>query len=367
MKIGIVTIFNVLNYGAVLQGLALYKAIEDMGHEAYMINYIPKRLKRKTKQVLYDKEVSLCANAKNFVKRTILGIGRGKTKAFRRFLHNNERATATCETINDSFINGKFNYIVVGSDQVWNPEYTEGNIDENFTLRHVTATRKISFSSSLGSCVLSDDNKSFLKNSLASFDAVSVREEYAKKLLTEIGIERVERTCDPTFLLEQSQWHKLINKADKGLCPPKKYLLIYTFDHDKRCFEVAQNIAQRLDLRIVSISSCIPKPRCVMKQFSSLSPSGFLALFEQSSFVVTNSFHGTCFSLIFEKDFISVNKTNNPVRIQDLLSDFGLLSRLYKAPEDLKKLELPINYALANKKKAAIRQKAITYLQKSLC
>jgi len=365
-KIGIVTIFNVLNYGAVLQGFALYKTIEKLGLEPYMINYVPKRLMVKTSQHIYNRELSIYANIKGFIKRFLFGIGYGKEKSFRSFLRNNERITRNTDVIDDVFLNDEFRTVVVGSDQVWNPEYTDGRIDENFVLSNVHKTKKISFSSSLGSMVMSDEAKEALRYSLSSFDAISVREASANKFLTGLGVKNIETTCDPTFLLERTAWSCLIGDSDVRACPKKSYLLIYTFDHDPRCFDAAKNIAEKLDLDVVSISSLISKPRFVKKQYTSLSPSGFLALFALCSYVVTNSFHGTCFSLIFGKDFTTINKTNNPIRLQNLLSDLGLSSRLCFDPSVLNVNNLKVDYEAIDKKITIIRNNAIEYLKKNL-
>lgn len=368
-RVGIVTIFNVLNYGAVLQALALYKYLETIGVEPTIINYVPKQLKHKTQQLIYNKDLSFFMNLKSFIKRFICKVCLHQEKYFHQFIFENMSLTYPCDKIDNFVING-FQTIIVGSDQVWNPEYTDNILDENYILQNVTTNevRKMSFSSSLGSCILNEKNRTILKESLSTYCAISVREEYAKKLLNSIGINNVTLTCDPTFLLNIEQWNNIANHSTSYLTQLKfAYLLVYTFDHDKRCFQTANIIAKKMNLRVVSISYLARKPKCVYRQFSSLSPADFLLLFKNSQFVVTNSFHGTCFSLIYGKDFISINKTNNPQRIQNLLSSLNLSDRICYQVSDLKLNELHIDFTSVEKSIQNMRLEAMSYLKQNLC
>lgn len=366
-KIGVVTIFNVLNYGAVLQALALYTKIEDLGYKAFMINYVPKQLMHKTRRPFYELNLSFLQNLKNLIKYYFLRIGYNKDLKFKRFIQENEDVTDSVSIIDGSEL-PEYHAIVVGSDQVWNAEYVGNKIDDNYLLKYVpNKIRKISFSSSMGSYIPDANAKVALKENLKNFYSLGVREKYAMEILSDIGLRNITVTCDPTFLLKKEQWDVILEKVCPEVILDFDYLLIYTFDNDKRCFDIARLIAKKKNLKIISIGSMPKVPRCVYKQYSSLSPSGFLSLFKQSSFVVTNSFHGTCFSIIYEKDFLSINKTNNPIRIKELLDSLHLEDRLCKTVNDLNHIDLSINYSAVSKYVELLRTNSIDYLKKSLC
>lgn len=326
-KIGILTYFKVINYGAVLQAYALFNKINSFKNiDVELINYTHKVFLDKFSNSLYVPSRGGKGNFKHLLNFFILRRGVLKSNKFSEFISTQFSLSKFVNDVSD--ISNDYTDIIIGSDQVWNIQYTLNEFDDNFLLKSVTSpsVNKIAFASSAGSTLFTDDQLSYLCSSLESFKFIAVREKSLKDQL-DTKIKGVNVVLDPTFLLNKNDWNKAFKLNLSGL-KSKKYVLIYTFDNDVRCFEIAHKVARYFGYEVYSISSKYFKNKYVDKQLSSLSPSEFLRYFFNANFVITNSFHGTCFSLNFQIPFYSIRKNNNPTRVYDLLSTLNLEDRL---------------------------------------
>lgn len=359
-QIGILTIFKASNYGAVLQAYALLKTIENLGYAPKIINYEPKGFGGK------NKHGHFLGFIKHFIKYYILGYERTKNHKFKIFRSHYLPISKEYDTFFYN-IDQEFRLIVVGSDQVWNPEYTNGIIDEGFILQHINnSVTKISYASSAGSYIFEGKNANILKKSLLKFKAIAVREQSLAIQFTNMGIQNVKTVLDPTLLVPQTTWDE-IAKDSADICPPNEYLLIYTFDNNSDCFKVSRAIAQKLHLKIVSINFKFCGGKTADYNISNASPSDFLALFSHASFIVTNSFHGTCFSLIYKKNFFSIKKKNNPQRVANLLSSIGLEGRILDGMDDLKDVpSFSIDYYNVDSRMRNLQNHSLSYLKENL-
>ena len=348
MTIKIITRHAVANYGSILQAYATEKIFESLGCECEIINYV-----RSDEQGKNISRTMLKRNRKwnrNFVLRFIYlmlqtPIYNGSYNNFKKFrkhlLTESEREYSSekeLETLPGADI------YCTGSDQVWGQI---GNVqfDENYFLSFVPEGRKcISFASSFGKDVVSDELKSKLPELLSKYSAITVREKCAKDLLQSIGIE-AELMLDPTLLLTKEDWAKLCTVEIKK----SGYVLTYQLHEDKKLEEFAEKFAKKIGKPLIRISISW------LYRFKSgnfvymPSPEEFLSYFRNCEYVITDSFHATVFSIIFNKKFVDVLPQNSGNRITSLLDLLGLSDRILKQYNDFTTLQQDIDYTSVNK------------------
>lgn len=224
---------------------------------------------------------------------------------------------------------GNFDVWCVGSDQVWNPVITNG-FDDVFTLNISLNSKKISYASSMGSCELSNySDKTFLQ-SLEQFDCISVRENVALNYLQKRINRPIKKVIDPTFLMGKSGWQKSLENQEYNELMTEKYVLIYALGGDfEKNKSIALSIAKRINAKVYAITLS-NRNKGVDRIISDATPYDFVRYIQNASFVVTNSFHGTCFSLMMGTPFLSVRFGTNPARAEELLSYCKLEHRLQK-------------------------------------
>lgn len=368
MKIGIATFHNVINYGGILQAYALTKYLNQIGHTAECIDYRNETLDIKYDHKLYDVRKSILDNLKHFVKYYLLSKGKSKEAAFDRFIsqHIPLSEKVDSQRLNDS-IDAEYDVIVIGSDQVWNPKLLGGKLDEFYLANFARQGQpKVSYASSAGSYRFDPSELNQIKAALSTFKAVSVRESFLKDQLTPL-IDPVSVVVDPTLLLTKDEWLSISTPPAKKV--PDQFVLIYTFDSNKTCFDLASQIAQMKALEIVTI--CAPNRKDYLQNATlageNIGPSEFVYLFSRASYVVTNSFHGTIFSMIFSKPFYSVYKKNNPERVRNLLANTGLTDRMVNEDFTIKTPEqLCIDYDNIDRNMKQITAKSKAFLSDSL-
>ncbi len=192
---------------------------------------------------------------------------------------------------------------VTGSDQTWNSQYNEG-IDRGFFLDFLPDTaRRIAFVSSFGKTELDKGEIEETKRLLRRYEKISVREDSAVKIMTDMGLEAPTHLMDPTLMLDKEEWLKI---ASPRLVKEPYLILMLLYNEDNHATEYARKIADEKGLKLVKISWEMKKPPLVDQLFTHRSPADFLSLFYYADFVVTNSFHGLAFLLNLEKQFIMV-------------------------------------------------------------
>lgn len=320
-KVGIVTFHTALNYGAVLQTYALQAFLKKMNIENEIINYDCPFIKK-----CYSPFFIANKNLINSIVRGILFNKKisKKRKNFDLFLKKNidlsKRYTAIDEMKKDA---NNYKYFISGSDQVWSP--ISANFDEFYFLPFAEDNQKFSYAASIGSGKLSEEEQSVMKRRLKGFDCISVREESAKELLKNL-VETPDITVnvDPTLLLEKEAWEEVVEKNKKG-----KYLLIFNVEKPIYDVEFAKKIAKEKGLKIIYINDRTIIKDKEIEYIEAPTPDEFITLFANADTIVTNSFHGTVFSIIFEKDFFVEfnNKKNRNIRSESLLKKLGIGNR----------------------------------------
>lgn len=341
MKIAILTLPLQANYGGIIQNYALQVILEKMGHEVYTINInkpkakmsltraplsIPNRL---IKKIMGRKDGIL------FIERKVNQDKIIVQQHVRRFINDNIHLTHPYYTKADLSIFDKENFqaVIVGSDQVWRIPYAYPDI-ETYFLDFIKnkQIKKIAYSASFGTDEIefSDEQIKRCGELIKEFETVTVREQSAIQLINDIYKweckARPIHTLDPTMLLDKEDYIKI--SAQYANETHKDGLFYYILDMTDEKMKLLQKISSDLGLKPFTVAS--KSTYWLDKAEERIVPpiEEWLQAFNQASFVFTDSFHGTVFSIIFNKDFITIgNKNRGMSRFHSLINRFSLQDR----------------------------------------
>lgn len=319
MKIGILTFHRAHNYGAVLQAYALVGYLRDNGHEAEIIDYRQKSIEQAHGTFPYGRIKKM-----SFLRRVIyiikiipyLAQRRKRAERFRKFISSLPKSERVFYDT-DKAIDG-YDYIIVGSDQVWNPKITDG-FDPFYTGEISTTAKFISYAAS-AEITPKQEGIAQYKGFLHNFARLSVRESLFRDQLQSSTSIDIEQVLDPVFLLDKEKWNSFgINTFNE-----KDYILVYQVKRDDNVLRYAHELAEynQCSVKEITAEADIAPLR---DRYTTLSPAEFVGAFANAKCVVTTSFHGTAFSCIFRKPF-KVMLFNKPgdYRAVDLLNTLGL-------------------------------------------
>lgn len=373
MKVGILTQPLLSNYGGILQCYALQRTLQNLGHDAVRLDYYDFSLRYRLlylakscvlRYLLRNKAVSLSHpfassyarynfELMKFIKEKIPSSPLlGSTRALKRYVVGKE-----------------FEGIVVGSDQIWNASYNP--CVENYFLAFLPSKfdiKRVAYAASIGNDALdfNDRQKEICGQSLRLFDAVSVREESARTLLsTEFGMSSTV-LLDPTMLLSQEEWKEII---DGDSVMRQDLLTSYVLDRSSYKKSVITNTAEYLHLQTKELTMTPKTENGWLRRQDSIST--WLSNLAGAQFVITDSFHGCVFSIIFNKPFIAIaNKERGLSRFTTLLSHFGLQHRLVESLEDFEQrkrvLLKPIDYEPINRRLEELKGQSLRFLADAL-
>lgn len=377
MKIGILTQPLHRNYGGILQNWALQQVLKGMGHQPEMILRYRNQPPLKPRNVLRR-----CASfAKKFYTRYFTGnksvylcnpFGRvynalAPLHADKSFLRKINRTKPIYDNkkLKNVIERGNYNAFIVGSDQVWRHAYTPDI--ETFFLGFMDAhdsRKRIAFSASFGTetCDIPEENIKKCRELISRFDAISVREHSGLNILKkDFGIDKAIQTLDPILLLDQQDYIDIINPTDghNGF-----YIASYILDDTPDKEAILNDVCNRLKSPSEKMScNYTGKPMPTVSQW--------LATIADSEFVVTDSFHGCVFSIIFHKPFIAIaNAYRGLDRFQTLLKPLGLSDRLVSDLDDfhsrIDTLLKSIDYSKVTPQLEISRKQSLDFLRSAL-
>lgn len=364
MRIGIITLHRVYNYGSVLQAYATQKIMQNLGHDAFIIDYITaQRTKRK---ILFSSSVNVRKNGLHkavFIVMKMVSILL-KEFTFGSFVRKNLNLSEKYITEEDLEKNPPdADIFVTGSDQTWNSDYNEG-VDRGFFLSFAPEkATKVSFVSSFGKDKLDKNEIDITKKYIDKYDALSVREEAAVRIIANLGRSDAIQLIDPTLQISKEEWQQL---ASPRLLKEPYLVLMLLYNEDNHATEYARKIADELKLKLVKISWEMKKPKEVDRLFTHRSPADFLSLFSHAEYIVTNSFHGLAFAINFEKQFIILPRLEYNSRIESLLNLTGLQNRMITTPERICEYRNVIQYERINRIIKNERERATNFLLMNL-
>lgn len=361
MKVGIITFHRAINYGAVLQTLALQKTIENLNSDVEIIDYRCKTIEDDYKNFSVTKKKFL----KDIINSTLsYSIRSRKKENFRRFCSEELNLSKEIYNNNDELINANNNYdiFITGSDQVWDNKCAK--FDKAYFLKFVKdSKKKYSYAASFAFGEIPEGLEKEYIDRLHDFNKLSVREEKGKKIFGALLNKDIRIDLDPTLLLSKNDWESYCSEVNEK----EKYILIYTVNGPKTLFKVAEKISKELGYKLIYINDSIKKKVDAYYK-KGISPSEYLSLFKNAEFVLTNSFHGTVFSIIFEKRFIVESESDSGKinhRSIGLLNMVGLDNRLL---ENIKNSEWKdeIDYKKVKECLNLKREDSISYLNEIL-
>lgn len=366
MKIALTTIHNANNYGAILQTYALQKVLMQYG-DVEIINY-------DNKHISVDFDLIR-------IKPTFHGfLGTGKDifrlfpryrviKKFKQFHLEHISLTKQFSAIDlKNHQADGFDVYIAGSDQIWNPACTSGNcnLDPVYFLGFAqNGAIKISYASSLGAYKFSLEERVQVKKLLKDFKTISVREKDGQQLLQDILERPVEHVLDPTLLLSKNEWLEAFNI--KALSTKTdKYILLYSVPKTPLIASAVEYFSKKLGFNVIAIDQGLRTLGKVDTHIRDAGPIDFLQLFANAEYVITDSFHGTCFAVNFEKPFVVVSPGKHSNRIESLLSLIGLQDRIVKSEAEFSSLNVGVDFEEATKKLILIKKESLTVLFNAL-
>lgn len=214
----------------------------------------------------------------------------------------------------------------VGSDQTWNIECNDGIDPVYFLERIPDDRRKVAFAASFGRPKLDDEEANLTRPLLSGFDAISVRERSSIDILDKMGIPGSVALKDPVLLCDENLWYRL---SDCSRLPfDSGYVLLYMLNPNPDMISYTVRVSKELGVRACVVTfNPLRLPPHGLRAACLPTPGEWLNLFRNAGLVVTDSFHGTCFSLLFNRPMVVFDPAKFSVRLHDVLSDFDLLDR----------------------------------------
>lgn len=355
MKICVVTFFNYCNFGAALQCYALSEILKREGHEVEYLDYTcpyignPFKISNIRKKGIIGYLYSVAGN--------IFYIPRHKKFAlFREKIAHT--APVSPKNIKD-YAEGYDKYIT-GSDQVWNVKLTD--FDKTYFLDFVKDnSKKISYAASFGGKNIKEDRKNDYAKLFREFEAISVRESYGKDIVKKLSGKEATVTIDPTLLLKKDDWKKV---SAQERVENKPYILVYQLGFSKDVIGTVRRVKKEKKMKVIYIPfplGGVIKAKCKL----SLGPAEWLALFRDAEYIVTDSYHGVVFSLLFEKKFLVVaDGQHKNQRVISLLHRLGLEDRI--VGKKMNSISADIDYEDVRKNMQVDREQSIQWLRKNL-
>lgn len=361
MKVGIFTFPNSKSFGASLQMYAIFRAVQKLGHDVEIINYQNKYMKS-------EKHI----------------VSKSTSKRIRRFISNifhfpQKRAFHTFEKIylckypsrilSDSkklqIISKRYNAVICGSDQIWNPNIT-GN-DINYFLRFCgESTKRIAYAPSFGVDEVTDDFGTAIREELTKFSALSVREKEGSELVKRLIGKDINVVLDPTFLIEANEWQSI--EKQHPIVKDGEYILYYTIRSSENLWNRCKILSAKTGLKIIRVGGNaikrITNKEPMIDYASNLSPSEWLSLVHHARYVVTNSFHGSVFSIIYHKNFYVEFSSLTNSRLKQITELSGLEDRIIN--EGVEITPSNIDYNRVDERLNDIKKTSANYLKAAL-
>lgn len=359
-KVGIITFHRAINYGAVLQAYALNENIKKLGYYPVTIDYKNSHIEK-----IYDPKKFNYKSLKSFLGG-ILTYNRRKNKKerfedFRERYFVFDQISDLHATENIRHLDS-YNKFITGSDQVWN--YAPTQFDQAYFLDFVSdSKKKNSYAASFGFDKVPDEYYYDYKALLGDFNNISVREKQGAVIIKELLNRNAEIVLDPTMLLSKDDWYTI----SQDYKVKKDYILIYQLATSQSLLDFAVNLSKKTNCEIIYINDSLRK-KIKATYVNEIGPQEFIGLFKNAKYIVTNSFHGTAFSINFSKLFF-VEMLQPPAkvnsRLENILDTFDLRSRqIINGNND--NIFTEIDYKKVNKKLEVERQWSLNFLKRIL-
>ena len=365
MRIGVLTYHRAHNYGAMLQAYALLSFLRNHGYHAELIDYWP--ISHKNQYALIKPIVG--TNFIYKVKNTIADICTfwrryRRIQGFQMFENRYLNLPRGIKYTNaNALIDTNYDCVIAGSDQIWRNRDSNNNhigFDSTYFCQNIRpTTRCISYAASMGIISLNDQDRQLLQQYLKAFDAILVRENSLKELINSFNYD-ADVVLDPTLLLTREQWNKQLPQVSYHR---RKYVLYYELIQSKDALKFATQKAKSMDCDLLIMNAQVHTiPR--KNHISNASPINFLHAIRDAEFVVATSFHGTAFSIIFEKQFITIGLSKNADRVKTLLQHLNISEHYQPHPASINNIDYTNIRPLLDKMKSKSQKLLLSALTK---
>ncbi len=362
MKIGILTFQRAFNIGAMLQAYALLDALKKDGYEVRLIDYrSPNQLNPNIVRAYWSRRIYYAFHRKAL---------RNRQQLFYDFQNELLELEGRSPCVTDDLLHivcREFDAIICGSDQVWTQDKKVYDRSDAYFINFEYKGTRIAYAVSFGDRMqISASITSRIIPYIKRFDFVSVREIDAYNYLMTNHV--LSKLCiDPVFFLTKLEWERIARNAKIDY----KYILYYSVNSRKYSIRIAKKIAQETGLKVIEVN---PHPRSWnsgFKKYYACGPREFISLIKNAEMVVTNSFHGTAFSVIFHKKFFPVFDLENGVIIEEnrkrsLLNSMGLEWLITTEENYYKNIKINVNWEKIDSIIASLRKDSFDFLNKSL-
>ena len=370
-KIGLVSFYRDPNYGTMLQAYALAASIRRLGKKCEYIQY--RNHFKSTYPILVFRSI---------IKRFLTNLGLIHNEYEFKYYDNKEfrdikekyqyfvehyipisKNTYYADSI--IYANEKYDNFIVGSDQTWSRFMTR-NLEQYLFLGFVTdAMKKQSYAPSIGTTNIDDSYRSKLIEKISGFSNLSCREPENSKLLSSLLERHVESVVDPTLLLKKENWMSIVD--NNYSLPSEKYILCYILGVKECIASFAEKLGKQKGFPVYYI---LTRPEYLTKKkvLCDVGPRDFVNLIANAEYVVTDSFHGTIFSINLNTDFYSFAKRtqaegfNDNDRILSILRPLGLKNRFHDDSDD--EILPNIDFEAVMSKLEVLRSSSVAYLKK---
>lgn len=319
IKATIVTFHCVPNYGAMLQAVAMNKLFENYFNVVDVLDYRPKCI-TENYNLLYTKRI------KGFIA-SVLNVPTNiiKKRRFKRFMEENMRLTPTFFQAEKISVDS--DVLILGSDQIWNLDVIKGVDKTYFGKLPNGGQYVIPYAASIGKDAINEKEAETYKILLNAVPNIGVRERNAQSMLKRIFPDKnIDVTLDPTLMVDASVW----NHLEKKIPLPDKYVLIFSLNGYEKTYATAEEIAAKRGIPIIEVLGhnidFLDKRK--HRKLATLGPQEFLYAIHHADAVVTDSFHGTAFSIIYQRDLRVIPHKTRGARMVELLQAINAENRL---------------------------------------
>ena len=359
----ILTEHRARNFGSCLQVYALQEYLASRGVDVKILDYRPRAIEESFGVFIWDLYNNAKHNVKDlisfFIKTIVFAPQRYKREQnFKQF--RDQYFKLSDKSYDDESIyqmNEQFDYYFYGSDQIWNPVITQGLNKAYFADMFSKDAIHASYAASIGLDHLNNQEEEF-KKYLKNFNYFSVREETAKELLSPLTDKDIEIVLDPTLLVDKNTWEAMVHKTNQK----EKFILVYSLKVDDNLIEYTKKLSKEKNMKVIFFDLKKRYGNNCESDFSA-NPADFVSYLNDANYVVTNSFHGTVFSIIFKKQFICVPMAKTSSRMLDLLKKLGLSHRVI---DNCKNIDESIDYTEVDSKLDSLRESSRNYISKVL-
>lgn len=365
-KIGIVTWKGWGNFGTSLQSYALHKKLENLGYNAYFIDYFPSNLNLRYSLRFVIKRIYSILGIDIFRNRRRLNY-----KCFRKF---NQEYYNTVYIYNNQVYQQLLNstdVFVTGSDQIWNAWH---EYNPFYFLNFVIKQKKVAYASSMGTSNFPDKYVLEISKHLSQFQHIGVREKSSVNYLnTLLNRNDIINVLDPTFLLTPIEWSELSQETCCSISLKSPYIFCYLIGQNENYIKQLEIIQTKTRIERIIIIPAAENPDFVVHNAevaNNIGPKEFIWLLMNAAYVCTDSFHATALSINFSKDFVEFlrftdkdPKSQNS-RIYDLLEHYALSYKLYSSTDD--RWLKTVDYSKVNQILSADREASLKYLINSI-